>query len=103
MRIQNVHGTLRGLDQRELKKTEDANNRPISQEKKSEDGDSLDVSLSSRISALSVTNETDRIGETSELTPQRIQEIQGRIESGFYNTPSTSTAIADRLLNFYSK
>ncbi|HEY3295793.1 MAG TPA: hypothetical protein VGL38_10160 [bacterium] len=102
MKVNDLHGAIRGLDPRELQKTERPPEKPEAANHQSTDGDSLDVSLSAHVSARSSEN-MDASQEASALSPARVQEIRDRIQSGFYNSPAVIGDTADKLLSFYSR
>jgi hypothetical protein len=101
MRIQDLQGVVKGIDSREARKAESTVDRASEKSSQSNDGDTLDVSLSSRVSALSADTAETIASQPDILAVERINEIQTRVNSGFYNQPATTAAIADRLLNFY--
>ncbi len=104
MKVNDLHSALRGVDPREVAKSSRPTPEKVANPRQeSVDGDSLDLSLSSRISAASVDGSAAAPEAESELSPARIAEIRGRIQSGFYTQPGPMPDIAERILNYYSR
>lgn len=103
MKIQDVQYAIKGLDPKEARRTDLPKNRAAEGQSKSEDGDTLDLSLSARVSAFSAPEIAELADEPDALTPERAAEIRDRIESGYYTQPATTAAVAERLLSFYGR
>jgi len=103
MKVNDLHGALRGIDPRDLRKPDRPDGQPASQTQETADGDSLDLTLSAHVSARSTENAAAASQDASSLTPARTAEIRDRIQAGFYNSPAILAESADRLLSFYSK
>jgi hypothetical protein len=103
MRVQDLRNVVSNVDPRLTQKTPQNGQRTGGAESKTVDGDSLDLSLSARISSASVTELPQVPEETSVLTPERVQTIQDRLKSGFYDQKATAEETADRILNYYSR
>jgi anti-sigma28 factor (negative regulator of flagellin synthesis) len=103
MKINDVSNVVRGIDPRDVQKNGQTPLRPAGQEIKSDDGDSLNLSASARISAGSVDNSAAVAADESVLTSDRIAEIKSRIQSGFYDQQGPASEIASRVLNFYAR
>ena len=103
MKINDVTGVIRGVDPRDTQKPGQTPSRPAGQEIKSEDGDSLDLSPSARISTSSIKDTDAAAGEASVLTPARIAEIRARMSSGFYDQQTPASDTAARILNLFAR
>jgi anti-sigma28 factor (negative regulator of flagellin synthesis) len=103
MKVNDLHGAIRGLDPRDIRKPDKPTDRPDGPARQTADGDTLDVTLSAHVSARSVENSAAESQDTSSLSPSRLAEIRGRIQSGFYNQPTILSETADKLLSFYSR
>ena len=103
MKIQNPQAVTSGLDPLAARRADQPLARPTEKQLRSDDGDALDVSLSVRMSELSKQIATELKDTPSELTPERVGQIQARIGSGFYSQPETATATAEQLLSFYGR
>lgn len=103
MRIQDLQGVIKGIDPREARRSESSADRAREKSTVSDDGDILDLTLSARVSALSTDIAETITGPSDNLAADRANEIQTRINSGFYDQPPTAAAVADRLLNFYGR
>jgi hypothetical protein len=104
MKVNDLHSAIRGIDPGEIARSNRQNaEKPAASPHETVDGDSLDLTLSARITARSEDNAVAETQPVSELTPARMSEIQERIRSGFYNQPTILTDTAERVLNFYSR
>ncbi|MCX6601445.1 MAG: hypothetical protein NT025_07770 [bacterium] len=103
MKIQNPQAVTTGLDPLGARRADQPLARPTEKNIRSDDGDALDVSLSVRMSELSKQIATELRDTPTELTPERMGQIQGRIGSGFYSQPETAAATAGQLLSFYGR
>lgn len=103
MKIQDVQGVFKGIDPREARRSDPSAEKIPRKDIQSEDGDILDVSLSARVSELSTDLQDTLVNSSDNLTVDRINEIQTRINSGFFDQPSTMNTIADRMLSFYGR
>lgn len=103
MKVNDLHSVVRGLDPRDPRMLDRSTDKPAAPTQETADGDSLDVSLSAHVSARSAENAATDAQDASELTPDRISEISGRVQSGFYNSPAVLAESANRILTFYSR
>jgi len=104
MKVNDLHSAIRGIDPGEIARPNRQNaEKTAPAPHESTDGDSLDLTLSARVTARSGDDAAAESQEVSSLTPARLSEIQDRIQSGFYNQPAILADTADRIQNFYSR
>jgi len=103
MRIQNPQAVTADSGMAVRRGTNQAPEQVGSAKVKSDHGDALELSLSTRISALSSQVAAGLTNDPTELHPDQMVQIQNRIASGFYNDPQIAAATADQVIEFYRR
>ena len=103
MKVNDIHNVVSGLDAREvLRRRADKGQSPTA-DQSSGDGDSLQLSLSAKITNEYNSNPTSDVQPQSEITEQKIVDIRARIASGAYDQPAVMNAIAEQIRDFYGQ
>lgn len=102
MKVPDVHQVVHGLDAVRQGRSAPAPATPSSSETRNADGDRLDVSLSSRIMGVSKDIAESAAALEPELSTERLEEIQQRIRTGFYDADDQLDDTGQRILDFYA-
>ena len=102
MRIEPTQSLITGLDAREhpASKSDAAKNTNIPSQ--NVQGDRIDISLKSALSIAKSISQGDNLSLETQLNPDRIAEIQNRVNSGFYGTEHVLGQATEGILELYS-
>lgn len=102
MRIEPTRNLITGLDPRELpgNKSDAAKSDHIPSP--TAQGDRIEISLNSELSVTNVVAKNSESSQEMQLTPERISEIQTRINSGFYGSDHVLGQATQEILELYS-
>jgi anti-sigma28 factor (negative regulator of flagellin synthesis) len=103
MRVNDISTVVHGLDPRDAAKSALKPGKSPDVDKKSVDGDALDLSASAQLTAnSSMTLEAASVTD-SDLTPEQVAELRAKIASGHYNKPASLDALAQKISDFYAR
>ena len=102
MKVPDVSGLVRGLDPRDAHRSSQIQDSGRKSDTISQDGDALDISLSSVISSIINTSSVDGGNELPPISAEKVAEIRSRIQSGVYDRPDVAEATTAKILEFYS-
>ena len=103
MKVNDLHGILKGTDPRDSRVPDQAPARRNPDGTRNAHGDSLDLTLSVSLSDISSRVASEAPDSESHLTPDRLAEIRSRLDTGFYGQTQALQTVADGILDFYGR